>query len=202
LGKAPEAFRTISEVANELDVPKHVLRFWETKFAQVKPMKRGGNRRYYRPEDVDLLRGIRKLLHDEGYTIRGLQKVLRDNGVNYVKNYWRAAGASDAPAAKAGAALPDLAGEAAGHARKAALERAKTRPKRQSAKPGPGQPRSETQTTARESGAAPNTLNAGQRRQLEAVLVDLEECRDLLAQKLADKPGVFTSGASGEDFTA
>ncbi|ODA68563.1 MerR family regulatory protein [Methyloligella halotolerans] len=78
--KGPEAFRTISEVADDLDVPKHVLRFWEAKFSQVKPMKRGGGRRYYRPEDVALLKGIRHLLYSEGYTIRGVQKILRENG--------------------------------------------------------------------------------------------------------------------------
>ena len=79
-GKSPGAFRTISEVASDLDVPQHVLRFWESKFAQVKPLKRGGGRRYYRPEDVDLLRRIRSLLYEDGYTIKGVQKLLRENG--------------------------------------------------------------------------------------------------------------------------
>ena len=78
--KAPGAFRTISEVATDLEVPQHVLRFWESKFAQVKPLKRGGGRRYYRPEDVDLLRGIRHLLYSDGYTIKGAQKLLRELG--------------------------------------------------------------------------------------------------------------------------
>jgi DNA-binding transcriptional MerR regulator len=78
--KAPGAFRTISEVATDLDVPQHVLRFWESKFAQVRPLKRGGGRRYYRPEDVDLLRFIRALLYEQGYTIRGVQKVLKEQG--------------------------------------------------------------------------------------------------------------------------
>jgi DNA-binding transcriptional MerR regulator len=82
--KSPEAFRTISEVAVELDVPQHVLRFWESRFAQVKPVKRGGGRRYYRPEDVDLLRGIRALLYSHGFTIKGVQKLLREQGVRYV----------------------------------------------------------------------------------------------------------------------
>ena len=82
--KAPEAFRTISEVAEELDVPQHVLRFWETRFSQIRPMKRGGGRRYYRPADVDLLKGIRTLLYGEGYTIRGAQKILKDNGIAHV----------------------------------------------------------------------------------------------------------------------
>jgi len=79
--KSPGAFRTISEVAGELDLPQHVLRFWETKFNQVRPMKRGGGRRYYRPEDVALLRHIRGLLYDEGYTIKGVQKLLRDGAL-------------------------------------------------------------------------------------------------------------------------
>ncbi|MCF4164492.1 MerR family transcriptional regulator [Zavarzinia compransoris] len=82
--KHPGAFRTISEVAHDLDVPQHVLRFWETRFPQIKPMKRGGGRRYYRPEDVALLRGIRHLLYSDGYTIKGVQKVLRENGAQAV----------------------------------------------------------------------------------------------------------------------
>ena len=80
-GKSASAFRTISEVAGELDVPQHVLRFWESKFIQVRPMKRGGGRRYYRPEDIDLLRSIRELLYTDGYTIKGVQKLLREGGV-------------------------------------------------------------------------------------------------------------------------
>ncbi|MGE0744346.1 MAG: MerR family transcriptional regulator [Rhodospirillales bacterium] len=77
-GKSAAAFRTISEVATELDVPAHVLRFWETRFSQLRPLKRGGGRRYYRPEDVDLLRNIRRLLYNDGYTIKGVQKLLRE----------------------------------------------------------------------------------------------------------------------------
>ena len=80
MDKAPDAFRTISEVADELDIPQHVLRFWESRFPQIKPMKRAGGRRYYRPDDVDLLRGIRHLLYGEGYTIRGVQRILREQG--------------------------------------------------------------------------------------------------------------------------
>ncbi|MGY3615754.1 MerR family transcriptional regulator [Bradyrhizobium sp. USDA 10063] len=83
--KAPDAFRTISEVADELDIPQHVLRFWETRFAQIKPMKRSGGRRYYRPDDVDLLKGIRRLLYGEGYTIRGVQRILKEHGVKSVQ---------------------------------------------------------------------------------------------------------------------
>ena len=78
--KSPEAFRTISEVSKYLSLPQHVLRFWETKFSQIKPIKRGGGRRYYRPEDVDLLKGIKNLLYNDGYTIRGVQKVIKENG--------------------------------------------------------------------------------------------------------------------------
>ena len=90
MDKAPDAFRTISEVAEDLDLPQHVLRFWETRFQQIKPMKRGGGRRYYRPDDVDLLRGIRHLLYGEGYTIRGVQRILKDHGVKFVQNVWQA----------------------------------------------------------------------------------------------------------------
>lgn len=85
LDKAPDAFRTISEVADDLDVPQHVLRFWETRFSQIRPMKRSGGRRYYRPDDVELLRGIRHLLYGEGYTIRGVQRILREQGIKVVQ---------------------------------------------------------------------------------------------------------------------
>jgi len=87
--KSPEAFRTISEVAADLDVPQHVLRFWETKFATVKPLKRGGGRRYYRPDDLDLLKGIRSLLYSDGLTIKGVQKILREQGPRYVMELGR-----------------------------------------------------------------------------------------------------------------
>ena len=85
MDKAPDAFRTISEVADDLDIPQHVLRFWETRFAQIKPMKRSGGRRYYRPDDVDLLKGIRRLLYGEGYTIRGVQRILKEHGIKSVQ---------------------------------------------------------------------------------------------------------------------
>ena len=80
-GKSPGAFRTISEVSNDLEVPPHVLRFWETKFPQIKPLKRGGGRRYYRPEDVALLRQIRQLLYNDGYTIKGVQRLLKEGAL-------------------------------------------------------------------------------------------------------------------------
>jgi DNA-binding transcriptional MerR regulator len=87
--KAPDAFRTISEVADDLDLPQHVLRFWESRFHEIKPMKRGGGRRYYRPDDIDLLRGIRHLLYGEGYTIRGVQRILREQGAKFVQAVWQ-----------------------------------------------------------------------------------------------------------------
>lgn len=84
MDKSPDAFRTISEAASELNLPQHVLRFWETRFAQIRPLKRGGGRRFYRPDDVQLLRGIRFLLYEQGFTIKGVQKVLKETGVRHV----------------------------------------------------------------------------------------------------------------------
>ena len=81
MAKGPEAFRTISEAADELNVPQHVLRFWETKFSFIRPMKRAGGRRFYRPQDVAVLRGVRRLLHDDGYTIKGVQRLHREEGL-------------------------------------------------------------------------------------------------------------------------
>jgi len=104
LDKAPDAFRTISEVAQELDIPQHVLRFWETRFSQIKPMKRSGGRRYYRPDDVDLLKGIRRLLYGEGYTIRGVQRILKEHGVKSVQ------GLADSAAAVSFGAIEDAIG--------------------------------------------------------------------------------------------
>jgi DNA-binding transcriptional MerR regulator len=104
IAKAPDAFRTISEVSEALDVPQHVLRFWEAKFAQVKPLKRAGGRRYYRPDDIDLLKGIRALLYAEGFTIKGVQKVLREQGAKHVAEIGRIG-------AKAAVARRDLAPE-------------------------------------------------------------------------------------------
>lgn len=135
MDKAPEAFRTISEVADELEVPKHVLRFWEAKFAQLKPMKRGGGRRYYRPEDVALLRGIRFLLYHDGYTIRGVQKILREHGPRFVMDYRRMAEDDEDEAMSAPHEIPDIAAEAAQSgaatiARQPAEERAKPDPQR------------------------------------------------------------------------
>jgi DNA-binding transcriptional MerR regulator len=106
--KAQDAFRTISEVADELAVQKHVLRFWENKFPHIRPMKRGGGRRFYRPDDLDLLRGIRYLLHREGYTIKGVQKILREQGPDHVKSCWQI-GLSAEPSADPPVVAPSAA---------------------------------------------------------------------------------------------
>ncbi len=107
--KSADAFRTISEVAEDLDIPQHVLRFWETRFSQIKPLKRGGGRRYYRPDDVALLKGIRRLLYGEGYTIKGLQRILKEQGPRHVQAIGR--GAPIGPPPTDGGARP--AGQAA-----------------------------------------------------------------------------------------
>jgi DNA-binding transcriptional MerR regulator len=111
--KSADAFRTISEVADELEVPQHVLRFWETKFAQIRPLKRGGGRRYYRPEDIDLLRAIRGLLYDKGYTIKGVQKLIREGGLKLAEGMVVAdlpdsTEAEDAGAPEASSSMVDL----------------------------------------------------------------------------------------------
>ena len=95
--KSPDAFRTISEVAEDLDLPQHVLRFWETRFTQIKPLKRGGGRRYYRPDDVDLLKGVRYYLYGEGYTIKGVQRILKERGIKHVVEMGRAVTENYAP---------------------------------------------------------------------------------------------------------
>ena len=98
MDKSPDAFRTISEAAEDLDLPQHVLRFWETRFPQIKPLKRGGGRRYYRPDDVELLRVIKQLLYGEGYTIKGVQKLFKEQGARAVAAA-KLSGAADIAAA-------------------------------------------------------------------------------------------------------
>ena len=119
-----DAFRTISEVAQDLDLPQHVLRFWETRFRQIKPMKRGGGRRYYRPDDVELLRGIKGLLYDEGYTIRGVQRLLKEHGNRLAIEFGRTgqlnleipAEAALSPVGEAGPGQVAVTGDAEGDA--------------------------------------------------------------------------------------
>jgi DNA-binding transcriptional MerR regulator len=162
MSKSADAFRTISEVAADLAVPKHVLRFWEGKFAQIRPMKRGGGRRYYRPGDLELLRGIRHLLHAEGYTIKGVQRILREQGVDAVKRFGR----DDAPVAP-----PQMAGRAA------------ATPREPAPAPAPAQ---------QPPAAAPTRATAAERplsgRELMARMVtELEACRSLLAEGAAPR---------------
>ena len=159
--KAPDAFRTISEVSETLDVPQHVLRFWEAKFSQVKPLKRAGGRRYYRPEDIDLLKGVRALLYNEGFTIKGVQKVLREQGAKHVAEMGRLG-------VKAAAAKRDLA------------------PEEVAPMPEPLFGRSTTPTVAQVNLTSENpseVLLAEQRERLEGVLDDLLNLRDLLGHR-------------------
>jgi DNA-binding transcriptional MerR regulator len=153
VNKAADAFRTISEVADELEVQKHVLRFWENKFPQLHPMKRGGGRRYYRPEDLDLLRGIQHLLRNEGYTIKGVQKILREQGVEEVKRCWR---------------------KAAGPKGGAAIEAKPAAPGRKSETP--------LRSEARERAPSSRAREPEVRRAIAAAIRELEVCRRLLSE--------------------
>lgn len=122
MSKGPEAFRTISEAAEELNVPQHVLRFWETKFAFIRPMKRAGGRRFYRPQDIAVLKGVRRLLHDEGYTIKGVQRLHREQGLARLV----AAGQGETPPLEAEGDREEAARDRL-HAALADLEAAKAR---------------------------------------------------------------------------
>lgn len=170
MSKGPEAFRTISEVASDLDLPQHVLRFWETRFAQIRPMKRGGGRRYYRPEDIELLRGIRHLLYSEGYTIRGVQRILRDQGPRFVS----AVGKGEADPATSG---PEHGGASSGaedsvaeHAQP--YHRESARPRRFAARVQNGG----------ETPAGTGGLTREEVRRLQSTLLELLECKRLLDQ--------------------
>jgi DNA-binding transcriptional MerR regulator len=134
MAKSADAFRTISEVSTELDVPKHVLRFWEQRFKQLKPLKRGGGRRFYRPEDVELLKGIQTLLNRDAYTIRGVQRILREHGIERVKRLASSTATGGLiPALQAGdTAVPATAGPSNGHA-KAGRKKAARDPSRATA---------------------------------------------------------------------
>jgi DNA-binding transcriptional MerR regulator len=183
LDKAPDAFRTISEVAEEVNVPQHVLRFWESRFAQIKPLKRGGGRRYYRPEDIDLLRGVRHLLYGEGYTIRGVQRILREEGLAFVQSVWRA-----------GTQPPPAAVEADEEPESSAVSREEPR---FFAKPSRAPPASRPESALRPlappqpSLAQPAHAHApdqDDRQKLRAVLDDLNECRRVLDAAIAAAP--------------
>jgi DNA-binding transcriptional MerR regulator len=193
--KAPDAFRIISEVAEDLKVPQHVLRFWESRFTQIKPMKRGGGRRYYRPDDIDLLRGIRHLLYGEGYTIRGVQRILRENGVSFVQTVWQEGAPQPTPepsdvdedtSASGGVRgrLPEFrwgVGEAA------EPPAARHEPDlHDAASPMPEHQDVPVAATAAQEMASPH-LSREHLRQLEAALHQLTECRRKLDEALEDR---------------
>lgn len=161
--KSKEAFRTISEVADSLDVPAHVLRFWESKFAQVKPIKRGGGRRYYRPDDVNLLKGIRELLYTDGMTIKGVQKVLRDQGSRSVAT----------GAAEAAGGIGSVAAKPAAIARPAVAK--PVQPELFAAKAEPVPLRLDRLANAQ---PAPAGLSAAQRKELASIVDALEALRE------------------------
>jgi DNA-binding transcriptional MerR regulator len=172
LEKAPDAFRTISEVADEIDVPQHVLRFWESRFPQIRPMKRGGGRRYYRPDDVDLLRGVRHLLYGEGYTIRGVQRILREQGAAFVQNVWRADAEPPPPLSEEDAAVDDT-GQVSGR-----LE-----PNLFGISGGRPEPRMDAAPAAASPG--PRVADAENRRKLQSALDELVACRGIIDGVLA-----------------
>ena len=170
--KAPDAFRTISEVAAELEVPQHVLRFWESRFHEIRPMKRGGGRRFYRPQDVDLLRGIRHLLYGEGYTIRGVQRILREQGQRIVQNVWRPG--APQPARKP---LDDVADEPAANA--GGHEQAQ-------AEEGESAGAEGQLPLAPPAADAAAKLSRPHARKLQMVLDDLLACRRLIEKALGE----------------
>ena len=175
MDKAPDAFRTISEVADDLKLPQHELRFWESRFAQIKPMKRAGGRRYYRPGDVDLLRGIHHLLYGEGYTIRGVQRILKEQGVKFVEQVWQSG--AEQPSYR-----PDDDEEDVDLGIQNDEPRLDGRPSQadwNEAAP-PAQP-------ARTAQAAPD-YSREDLRKLQSTLFELTECRRLLDAALREKP--------------
>ena len=172
--KAPDAFRTISEVAEDLDLPQHVLRFWETRFTQIKPMKRGGGRRYYRPEDVDLLRGIRLLLYTEGFTIRGVQRLLKEKGSGFV-----------AAVGQTGSVQTVASAEREGGAPRSRQEVAPESQPGESPDAAPADAASETSESAAPAdvaGLVPAPLGREGRRKIEMALSELAEAKRLLDQ--------------------
>ena len=177
MDKAPDAFRTISEVADELDIPQHVLRFWESRFPQIKPMKRAGGRRYYRPEDVDLLRGIKHLLYAEGYTIRGAQGILRDKGQKFVQTVWQP-GAAGADEIEPAVEPVDEAGEGASEeAPRSLFGLVRSAPRASDeADAATSQPSTPVPQLSRENV-----------RRLQSALHELQECRQAIDQALKEQ---------------
>lgn len=191
MNKSPDAFRTISEVAEDLDLPQHVLRFWETRFKEIKPLKRGGGRRYYRPEDIDLLRGIKHLLYEEGYTIRGLQRILKEQGNRFVVAVGRGEVTAEAveslpPARVVGVAqsspLDDEAVRQAQDDEPQPEQRARTVAEITQPKSKGFLDRLRGREAETEFEGAGRELSAAERRSLQATLYELLECKRLLDQ--------------------
>jgi DNA-binding transcriptional MerR regulator len=181
--KSPDAFRTISEVAEDLDVPQHVLRFWETRFPQIKPLKRGGGRRYYRPDDIDLLKGIRHLLYGEGYTIKGVQRILKEDGVRFVQGVGRGERAVQAPApAESARENPGEIDEDDGDE---ACSLAEGRPRPRASRPRPDAAIAVRPTLA---GAMPGAAARADFDRLREALDELLECARLLAALKGEAP--------------
>ena len=186
MDKAPDAFRTISEVADEIDVPQHVLRFWESRFAQIRPMKRGGGRRYYRPDDVDLLRGVRHLLYGEGYTIRGVQRILREEGATFVQNVWRAGALQPAPESaddeeSTAAAASAGTGDARPEPKLASFGAASVPHQDTDGRADRDRRTAKSQSPAVPAAAPPQAgMAAEQRRRLQGAVDELVECRRLI----------------------
>lgn len=186
MDKAPDAFRTISEVAQDLDIPQHVLRFWETRFSQIKPMKRSGGRRYYRPDDVDLLKGIRRLLYGEGYTIRGVQRILKEHGVKSVQ------GLADSSAVVSFGAIEDAIGQSLVESEAPDVHGADTDDEEYQGEDEGIDFRfaeiddEEVLTTFRRGGSERAGPSQADRERLERVLADLVACRQMLDQALKE----------------
>lgn len=189
MDKSPDAFRTISEAAEDLNLPQHVLRFWETRFSQIKPMKRGGGRRYYRPNDVDLLKGIRHLLYEEGYTIRGVQRILRESGNNVVIGIGNGqidikdpaslalASSNAAPSTPSNIPKPDLSTASAAMS---VEEFTDSQSKQKSGKGFLGRLRGKEQANSGDDDSL--SISTDDRRNLQATLYELLECKRLLDQ--------------------
>ncbi|WP_289033557.1 MerR family transcriptional regulator [uncultured Roseibium sp.] len=190
--KSPDAFRTISEVADDLDLPQHVLRFWETRFTQIKPLKRGGGRRYYRPDDVELLRGIRHLLYGEGYTIKGVQRILKEQGPRFVMQIWRE-DALPVPATQQAVSKPKVVETPpVPQADDAAPQEATPRDvlpetsARKAAEKAPGSmrfmDRFRSEKEAGQAADVPEAMSKDDVRRLQSTLFELLECKRILDQ--------------------